>query len=165
MSRVHLAKKNVMLRDAIMKLNEQNCKNVRLEEELSDVHIKEEKQVDKELLPRIQEELMTSNAIAKDHPVNGLFERSDSTLTSVNLLCNATCLLTWEVPKKNKKSQQFGRAFLCSLPVDYGYEVILCFSCQKLCSSFRCSREWGGSIQWLPSLLQKSRGSHWRNSF
>ena len=75
-------KKNVMLREAIMKLNEQNCKNVRLEEELSDVkrHIKEEKQVDKELLPRIQEELMTSNAIAKDQPVNGLFERSDMLL-------------------------------------------------------------------------------------
>ena len=115
------------VKETIMKLNEQNCKNVRLEKELSDVkrHIKEDKQVDKELLPRIQEELMTSKTIAKDHPVNGLFEISDSTLTSVNLLCNATCLLTWEVPKKNKKSQQFGTAFLCSLPVDYGYEVIL----------------------------------------
>ena len=47
----------------------------------------------------------------EDHPINEYLTSSDSTLTPVGLLCNSTCLMTWKVPKENKKSEHFGTAF------------------------------------------------------
>ena len=54
-----------------------------------------------------------------------ILTKTDSALVSMELLSQSICLLTWTIPKDHEMQEAVGTAFLCSLPKEYDYKVVL----------------------------------------